>query len=89
MATTKTAVDPATYGGPHGPHGRQGTKDRPPIHVGDRGAMDALMERVAKRVGEECAEGVRLGIIDEKGNLLKKPDADDPHSPSGNFGGWG
>lgn len=87
MATTKTVVDPATHGGPHGPHGRQGTKDGPPIHVGDRGAMDALMERVAKRVREERAERVRLGIIDEKGNLLKKPNAEDPSSASGNVGG--
>ena len=86
---TKTAVDPATYGGPHGPHGRQGTKAGPPIHVGDREAMAALMERVAKRVRAEREERVRLGIIDEKGNLLKKPDTDDPGSPSGSFGGWG
>ena len=84
----KTAVDPATYGGPHGPHGRQGTKAGPPIHVGDREAMAALMERVAKRVVEECAERVRLGIIDESGNLLKKPVGDDPNLPSGSFGGW-
>lgn len=86
---TKAAVDPATYGGPHGPQGRQGTKAGPPIHVGDREAMDALMDRVAKGVREEREERVRLGIIDEKGNLLKKPGEDDPNSPSGSFGGWG
>jgi hypothetical protein len=49
--------------------------------------MDALMERVAKRVREERAERVRLGIIDEKGKLLKKPNAEDPSSASGNVGG--
>ncbi len=45
--------------------------------------MAAVVERVAKRVRAEREERVRLGIIDEKGNLLKKPGGDDPNSPSG------